>query len=305
MTHDGGTDVGHVNRRRRCAHPNDRGHAGVRTSVTDIGAWLRHDCPHGKVERIWSTDPTLELSHYTARRPFPLHFHAEGIVAVIVEGAESICVDGRREVASTGSIVVVESERAHRNEPVAAEGARYRGFYLEASLLSDAGDRPRLTTHVLRDRRLAKELVELHRTLEERPSSEAVADAKLLVARVFDAAPNVRATWAPPEEIRTVAQVLRDRCAERLAWIDLARSVDASAAHLARRFRAHFGVPPHLYQTQYRIARAKRLIQRCIPLATIAIECGFSDQSHFTHQFTSYVGQTPGAFAGEQNSTRS
>src|SRR5215216_2168576 len=91
--------------------------------------------PLPPVGRIWSTDATLELSHYTARRPFPLHFHLEAIVAVIVEGAEAISFDGHRELAEVGSVVVIEPERAHANEPVTADGACYRGFYVASSSL--------------------------------------------------------------------------------------------------------------------------------------------------------------------------
>jgi AraC-like DNA-binding protein len=266
---------------------------------------LSHHTVPRTPERIWAADPGLELSHFTARRAFPLHFHAEGIVAVIVEGAEIVCVDGRPEIAEAGSIVVLESERPHLNEPITADGARYRGFYIDASLLSGAGDRRRLATHVLHNGRLVKELVDLHRSLEDHPSAEAVADAKRLVARVFDVVPPAAVTLPPPEELRAIAQVLRDRCAEQFVWADLANAVSVSPAHLARRFHAHFDVPPHLYQTQYRIARAKRLLQHAMPLSVTALECGFYDQSHFTHQFTRYVGQTPAAFARKQDFARS
>jgi len=254
--------------------------------------------------RIWSTDPALELSHYTARRAFPLHFHAEGIVSVVVSGAARVCVDGRSEMADEGSIVVLEPERAHLYQPVGAGGTRYRGFYVNAALLQGTLAGRRLASNVMRNGRLSWDLIELHRSLEERPAPAVVAAAKQLVARVFDDALLACAECVPPEEVQRVARDLRERCAERLSWNDLARSVGVSAAHLARRFRSHFGVPPHLYQVQYRIARAKRLIQRRLGLATTALDCGFSDQSHFTHQFTRYVGQTPGAFLRAQDSTR-
>jgi len=265
---------------------------------------LRTNGTAASAGRIWSTDPSLELSHYTALRPFPLHLHAAAIVAVIVEGAETVQVDGRPELADTGSIVVLEPDRPHLNEPIVRQGARYRGFYLESPLLAVAGDDEPLAAHVLHDVPLARALVDLHRGMEEHPSPDAVTEAKRVVVEMFRRLPRTRRPVPVSQEIRHIAQILRERCAERLSWANLARDADAGASHLARRFRAERGVPPHLYQTQFRIDRAKRLPKTGTPLAVTASECGFCDQSHFSHQFFRYVGQTPGAFARAQNSTR-
>jgi AraC-like DNA-binding protein len=38
------------------------------------------------------------------------------------------------------------------------------------------------------------------------------------------------------------------------------------------------------------------LRDREMPLADVAITCGFADQSHFTRMFTRFVGVSPGAW---------
>jgi AraC family transcriptional regulator len=48
---------------------------------------------------------------------------------------------------------------------------------------------------------------------------------------------------------------------------------------------------------QRRLEQAKKLIVETeFPLAQIALECGFSDQSHFSRRFLQYVGATPRSF---------
>jgi AraC family transcriptional regulator len=71
-----------------------------------------------------------------------------------------------------------------------------------------------------------------------------------------------------------------------------------SAYHFARQFKAATGLPPHQFVIARRVERAKELLRqdRDLSLAEIAANCGFSDQSQFTHHFKCLVGVTPGRF---------
>jgi AraC-like ligand binding domain len=188
--------------------------------------------------KLWSSDPTLELSHCALRHAFPLHFHLEAVVAVIVEGAEAIAVNGRREVAEAGSIVVLEPERAHSNQPIAADGVRYRGFYVGSALLPDRESDAPLSEHVIRNRRLAVDLAALHQGLEQDPHPSAIAEAKAGALKALSLAARAPVTRVLPDEMRQIAGTLRDRCSERLAWAELVRAVGRSPAHLADNSRS-------------------------------------------------------------------
>jgi AraC family transcriptional regulator len=57
------------------------------------------------------------------------------------------------------------------------------------------------------------------------------------------------------------------------------------------------GVTPHQWLTERRVDTAKRLLKGGdLPLAQIALACGFANQSHFTRVFRSFVGCTPAAW---------
>jgi len=58
-------------------------------------------------------------------------------------------------------------------------------------------------------------------------------------------------------------------------------------------------MPPHAYLNQVRLAKAKRLITEGMPLAIVAVEVGFADQSHFTRHFLKTYGVTPSEYAGK------
>jgi AraC family transcriptional regulator len=72
-------------------------------------------------------------------------------------------------------------------------------------------------------------------------------------------------------------------------------------AHLAREFRVHYRTSVGSYVRGLRLAwAAQRLAGTNDPIADIAVEAGFADQSHFTRAFRSYSGLTPRAFRETQ-----
>ncbi len=74
----------------------------------------------------------------------------------------------------------------------------------------------------------------------------------------------------------------------------LAAKANMSPALFRKRFTATAGMSVHSYVMKERIERACELIDECnLPLATIAVQCGFSSQSHMTKIFRRELGATP------------
>jgi AraC family transcriptional regulator len=82
----------------------------------------------------------------------------------------------------------------------------------------------------------------------------------------------------------------------RITLDDLARVAGLSPYHLARLFRAEFGLPPHKYLEGLRVRRAGDLIKAGLPLAEVAAAVGFSSQSHLNRSFKHILGITPAGF---------
>ena len=62
-------------------------------------------------------------------------------------------------------------------------------------------------------------------------------------------------------------------------------------------FRHTLGMAPHKWLIEQRVALSKeKLRDDRLSLASVAAECGFCDQSHFTQHFTRIVGVSPGAW---------
>jgi AraC-like DNA-binding protein len=100
-----------------------------------------------------------------------------------------------------------------------------------------------------------------------------------------------------PWQARRAEELMLKNLTEDLRLTDVARACELSAAHFSRSFHKTFGAPPYRWLQTRRIERAKALLGDAKrPLAEIALECGFTEQSHFTKVFTRLVGVSPGAW---------
>jgi AraC family transcriptional regulator len=78
---------------------------------------------------------------------------------------------------------------------------------------------------------------------------------------------------------------------------DVAEAVRMSTSHFSRAFRRSVGEPPARYLRRYRLKRAREMmVSTSKSLSEIALNCGFSDQPHFTRTFSRMVGISPAAW---------
>jgi AraC family transcriptional regulator len=111
-----------------------------------------------------------------------------------------------------------------------------------------------------------------------------------------------RAAAPPPPKLtdRQIVQVLEfihTHLSEDLSLEVLAQHIGFSPYHFARLVRRTLGASPHQVVLRQRIEQAQRLLtDTALPLARIAGESGFANQSYFTRVFKRYLGVTPRAY---------
>nr|WP_225937016.1 helix-turn-helix domain-containing protein [Myxococcus sp. RHSTA-1-4] len=78
----------------------------------------------------------------------------------------------------------------------------------------------------------------------------------------------------------------------------VARELGVVPRHLARRFQATAGVSPKRFARLVRFSKTVRalILERGHDIGRAAVEHGYFDQAHFTHEFVALARQPPGAF---------
>jgi len=97
--------------------------------------------------------------------------------------------------------------------------------------------------------------------------------------------------------IERAVQFLEQNFRDNISIDQVARVAGLSRYHFFRMFHLAVGMPPHDYLIKCRLREARRLIALYggrRSLAQIAVETGFSDQTHLTRRFRREFGHTPG-----------
>jgi len=120
----------------------------------------------------------------------------------------------------------------------------------------------------------------------------------LFLSRFFARFPSTTRPGFEPVAVKKARQYIEANFSQPISLDSLGQLTELSPFHLHRVFCTQVGMPPHAYQTQLRINRAKQLLRLDLPLSAVALSTGFADQSHLTRHFHRLVGLTPGQFRG-------
>jgi AraC-like DNA-binding protein len=97
-----------------------------------------------------------------------------------------------------------------------------------------------------------------------------------------------------PARANRICEYIDSHLQENIALEVLAEIAQLSVHHFARAFRQSLGIPPHNYIVQRRVEHAQQLLRNTdLPLSEIAIEVGFTDQSHLARHFRTFIGVSP------------
>jgi AraC family transcriptional regulator len=101
----------------------------------------------------------------------------------------------------------------------------------------------------------------------------------------------------PQSQLKRVIDYIKANLTQDLSILDLATLTGMSESHFSRSFRQSVGIAPYQYFMKQRVERAKQLLeQRSIAISSIALDCGFANQTHLTKVFRQMTGMTPKAY---------
>lgn len=265
--------------------------------------------------RFWRPLPRSEIDLVCASGAVhEMPFHAHEALQVLLPASPFVITDAR------GCATIVSPGQVHVTPPLELCAARsldrspvsVRVMLLaptvieklrEVGAVREREPSPQSTHWVVDDDALHTELATLFDALRG-PLVALACESRLLacIAQLFDddavlRYPAADAKIAVACGVTGVRDRLRARPAESVTLDEMASVAGLDKFQLLRAFRRAFGLTPHEYHMQLRLARARRLLAEGRALSHVTYDAGFADQSHLTRRFKAFFDLTPARYA--------
>jgi AraC family transcriptional regulator len=95
-------------------------------------------------------------------------------------------------------------------------------------------------------------------------------------------------------QLREAIEYIHAHLNRDLSLTELASVINLSPTYFASLFKQAMGISPYQYVIQQRVDQAKMMLAKTdLAIADIALQVGFSSQSHLNQQFKRITGMTP------------
>lgn len=246
----------------------------------------------------------FSLARLTAQTPahevLP-HEHADGHFIVVLSGRYRSSARGADRLLGAGDVLWNPPGTRHQDSFLDL-GSRFVALSLGARQVADLA---------LLDggaRRLAAAAQAVAQDLARQPVAVDLAGLLQIEEQCHRLCALSRAHAAPddpaargrgePAWLRRCMEQLVDDCVQPLRLADLAAAAGVHPVSLSRAFRRHYGLSPGALQRRALLNVAARRLREGQPIADVAAQLGFADQSHFTRLFRAEYGCTPAAWRG-------
>lgn len=236
-------------------------------------------------------------------QPFPPHFHEYYVIGFIESGRRQLSVCGNEYTAAEGDILLFNPLDNHSCFGADSDTLTYGAFNVKpdimeklAAELTQVREPMRFSDNLIRDGDLFFSLKRLHELIFDASSGFEKEELFLLtfsqlIGEYSQAVENTSAECRG--EIEEACLYMAENFSERISLETLCKITALSRAALVRAFTREKGISPYRYLENIRLNAARRLLEQSVSLLDAALRTGFSDQSHFTNFFKSYIGLTP------------
>jgi AraC family transcriptional regulator len=234
---------------------------------------------------------TMAETRFARGAFLPWHTHAEGYLTFVLAGGYHERLRTSTRACAARSVVLHPAGDTHEDD-FGEQSARCLNVVLAPAFAKRVGERE----GVVASEEIAGIGRRLSAELTRNDDASALIVEGLLLELFGMLSRQETASSRVPAWLREVHAIVTRDFARKLSLEELAGSVGIHPVHLARAFRKHFGTSVGERVRALRIAHVRERIAAGAPLARIAAEAGFADQSHLTRAFQREVGMSPSAY---------
>ena len=234
----------------------------------------------------------------------PSHYHEWACFAVVLAGSVYKSFPGKSYPSLSSTIVTMPPQERHLDQ-FEKKGAHM--LVVEPTQVSEellVPCRPLFDQiNHFRDADMARIAWQISQELRSSDDASALAVNGLVLELLSTAVRNTSITnqtadyKRPPQWLNQAKELIHEQFRESLTIAMVATAVNVHPVHLSRTFRKFYGVTIGVYIRQLRLNWATvQITQSEKPLAIIAAQAGFTDQSHLTRLFSQHKGVPPGQY---------
>lgn len=241
-------------------------------------------------------------------QPLPNHFHEYYVIGFVEDGERCLSCKNREYAINRGNVVLFNPEDNHSCVQSDDGTLDYRGFNISKEVMLDLAEEvtgkrelPGFSRNVVYDEEVTCYLRPLHEmVMNGSVEFEKEEDLLLLLSLLIQKYGQPFESCIPEcrDEIDRECAFINQHFAEHIYLDQICRHVGLSKSTLLRAFTKSKGVTPYRYLENIRIGAAKKLLEQGAAPIDAALQTGFSDQSHFTNYFNSFIGLAPGIYRG-------
>jgi AraC-like DNA-binding protein len=267
--------------------------------------------PDNWIELTQDADTGIETlrAHFQGHAYDP-HWHDSYLVGVTEQGVQQFNCRRAKHQSTPGKVFLLEPGDIHDGEAPTEDGFTYRMLYLDpmwlqrelSAVFENLPDNSQLSfaNTLATDPRLAHATSLAFQTLHHGELKIVRQTALDSLLERLTSHLHWRTRYGEDPRLPLVAQKARDYLHAN-ARFDIGLDQVAAAAgvdrfRLTRAFKAAYGIAPHAYLVQLRLAIARRMLARGELPATVAMGLGFADQSHLGRWFVRAYGLTPAMY---------
>ncbi len=240
-------------------------------------------------------------SRFAPHTKLPMHSHDHDVLIIMSQGSRIDDLGTNQVECVSGSLMMHSAGVPHNNRFIGRQSCHVinisipKKLYLQYSLSQI--DSSQLVMLLPGESRLLAARLEyairltgssLESEIDELLIEYVDRATKFLDRRMF----GQQSPW-----IKEVQSYLNDCYLETYRLADVAKIVNKHPAHVARTFRQAFGFTLGEYLRYVRVSRACSLLARSNrPIVEVAVNCGFSDESHLARSLRSVFNTSPGRY---------
>lgn len=246
-----------------------------------------------------------------SRTCYKSHSHPTFSIGAIDEGNSVFQSSfGTAQKISAGTLVIVPAHIEHSCNPLPDQAWSYQMLHLDISWLNQwyaefqkEGFDLNLPQHrplIIKDENLYQAFSDMNETLFDSQKLILEKEQSLIYCLTQLLLPHfilegIQKTQYLYESFLDLIHIIKS--SERFISLEeLAQQVGLSRYAIIRLFKANVGLTPHAFQINLKVNQARAQLKQGIPLAELAVNLGFSDQSHFHKAFKAHTGITPRQF---------